>query len=581
MAPSTFRGTAVAKKIVAVVLAIMAIATVVGLIYFWPASKTVALDETMKKSMGLDDQLVYAKVIDEGATECTNSLFGMPLTIRPEYPPLPEGMSYTDLPKGQCPAVTARIIKGEGRGHFVIFNNHVIGNTVSLKPGQTVRLAMDQSEGHVRFVFEDMDRRVPLAVWLGVTALLVLLVGSWKGLRALVGVIVTLAVVVLWILPSIMSGHPAITVAVVGAAAALFLVMFFVHGFSWKTAGALLATLVSVLGAVAMSEFAVRTTHITGMAEDQNVTMQMYMHQLPVVGLLIAGFIIGTIGVLNDVTISQAATVFELVEMDPKASPARIFDSAMRVGRDHIASMLYTLVLAYTGSVLPLLLFIQQSSRGMWEVINGETIAVEIIRSLVGVIALTFCFPLTTAISIWLANVGKGNQPKPHKRAGRKARKAAADAAAETPAEVSAEVGADVPETEAVDAVVDGAAARARTERSTSAEVFNTGENPRYAAEDVEEVEAEIVEPSRPARETETARRATRISPSYVDSRLLRAPQDGYQPRRSRDDYSAPSSAPSTGDSTYTGRRRATENPYWTPGSTNSDEDGAGRHARD
>lgn len=549
MAPKIFRGTAVAHKVVAILLALMAVATVVGIVYFWPSSRTISMDETMKSSMGYDDELVYAEIVDEGATSCNNSLFGSPLTIRPEYPPETKGLSLKELPEGQCPAVTARIVKGEGQGYFVIFNNRVVGNSVALTKGDKVRLAMDNSGESTRFVFEDMDRRVPLAVWIGVTALLVVLVGSWKGLRAIVGVVITLAVVVLWILPGIMSGYPAMTVAVIGAAAALFLVMFFVHGFSWKTASALLATLISILGAVAISKFAVTTTHITGMAEEQNVTIQMYMQQLPVVGLLIAGFIIGTIGVLNDVTISQAATVFELVEMDPKASPARVFDAAMRVGRDHISSMLYTLVLAYTGSVLPLLLFIQQSNRGMWEVLNGETIAVEILRSLVGVIALTFCFPLTNAIAIWLAKPGRGLR---------------------------------VSNTKRVQAHADKQAAKVAQKAGSEAPTQALPPRRQEPDEEIEEVEAEIVEtpppspqPPMPPRSHE-GRRARRISPSYVDSRLLKSPESDYKPRRSKD-----VEAPSSGSSdSYTGRRRAATEPSWESKDTDGKGENESRHSK-
>lgn len=216
------------------------------------------------------------------------------------------------------------IRSGKNASQFVVLNNRVVGNSIMVKKGDAIRMAQEDTDGKTRYVFEDMDRRVPLALWLGVTVLCVVLAGAWKGLRAVIGVVVTLSVVVLWILPAILSGRPVIITAVVGSALALFLVMFFVHGFSWKTASALLGTLISLLIAVAMSQLAVQTTHITGMSEEQNVTMQMYMGQLPVVGLVIAGFIIGTIGVLNDVTISQAATVYELAEIDPRASARRI-----------------------------------------------------------------------------------------------------------------------------------------------------------------------------------------------------------------------------------------------------------------
>ena len=397
------RLTTAAEKTVTIALVIFGLAALIGMILMWPSGKSVTVDETLKQSIGMNDSLVYGKALEEGQTACDNVLFGRPMNVQPHFP---EGSSFTPTDgakKGQCPGIVVEIRTGENASQFVVLNNRVVGDSVMVKPGDHIRMAQDKSAGNTRYVFEDMDRRTSLAIWLGVTVLIVLLAGSWKGLRAVIGVIVTLAVVVLWMLPSILSGHPVIPVAVCGSCLVLFLVMFFVHGFSWKTASALLGTLISLLGAVTMSQLAVQTAHITGMSEGQNVTMQMYMGQLPVVGLVIAGFIIGTIGVLNDVTISQAATVYELAKMDPTASASRVFSGAMRVGRDHISSMLYTLVLTYTGSVLPLLLLIQQSSRGMWEVLNGEVIAVEILRSVVGAITLALSFPLTNAIATWLA----------------------------------------------------------------------------------------------------------------------------------------------------------------------------------
>lgn len=397
------RLTTTAEKTVTIALVIFGLATLIGMILMWPSDKSVTVDDTLKQSIGMNDSLVYGKAIEEGQTSCDNVLFGRPMNVQPHFPEGSSSTSKGGTVKGQCPAVVIEIHTGENASQYVVLNNRVVGDSVMVKPGDHIRMAQDKSAGNTRYVFEDMDRRTSLAIWLGVTVLIVLLAGSWKGLRAVIGVVVTLAVVVLWMLPSILSGHPVILVAVCGSSLALFLVMFFVHGFSWKTASALLGTLISLLAAVTMSQLAVQTTHITGMSEEQNVTMQMYMGQLPVVGLVIAGFIIGTIGVLNDVTISQAATVYELAEMDPDASASRVFSGAMRVGRDHISSMLYTLVLAYTGSVLPLLLLIQQSSRGMWEVLNGEVIAVEILRSVVGAITLALSFPLTNAIATWLA----------------------------------------------------------------------------------------------------------------------------------------------------------------------------------
>lgn len=313
-----------AEKTVASILVLFGIATLIGVVLLWPSGTSMAVDSTLKQSMGMNDNLVYGKVLEEGYMDCNSTLFGHPMDAQLHFPEGSLSTAARGNVKGQCPAVVVDIRSGKNASQFVVLNNRVVGNSIMVKKGDAIRMAQEDTDGKTRYVFEDMDRRVPLALWLGVTVLCVVLAGAWKGLRAVIGVVVTLSVVVLWILPAILSGRPVIITAVVGSALALFLVMFFVHGFSWKTASALLGTLISLLIAVAMSQLAVQTTHITGMSEEQNVTMQMYMGQLPVVGLVIAGFIIGTIGVLNDVTISQAATVYELAEIDPRASARRI-----------------------------------------------------------------------------------------------------------------------------------------------------------------------------------------------------------------------------------------------------------------
>jgi len=123
-------------------------------------------------------------------------------------------------------------------------------------------------------------------------------------------------------------------------------------------------------------------------------------------GLLLAGFIIGSLGVLNDVTITQASSAFELASLDPRASRREIFASAMRVGRDHIASTVYTLVLAYAGGALPLLLLFSVAGRSISDVVTGDAVAVEIVRACVGGIALALSVPLTTAIAAVLSRAG-------------------------------------------------------------------------------------------------------------------------------------------------------------------------------
>jgi uncharacterized membrane protein len=195
-------------------------------------------------------------------------------------------------------------------------------------------------------------------------------------------------------------------VALVASAAILYVVIYLAHGVSLRTSAALLGTLTSLLLAALLSWAAIGLTHLTGLSEDQNSQVAAYMGQVSITGLLLAGFIIGSLGVLNDVTVTQASTVFELANLGGAMSRSSVFLGAMRVGRDHIASTVYTLVLAYAGSSLPLLLLFSVANRSLGDVLTSESVAIEIVRSAVGGIALALSVPLTTAIAAVLATPG-------------------------------------------------------------------------------------------------------------------------------------------------------------------------------
>jgi uncharacterized membrane protein len=196
-------------------------------------------------------------------------------------------------------------------------------------------------------------------------------------------------------------GAAAIPVALVASAIILYAVIYLAHGVSLRTSAALLGTLTSLLLAAGLSWAAIEFTHLTGLSEEENNAVVTYLGNVSITGLLLAGFIIGSLGVLNDVTVTQASTAFELAEHS--SSRRAIFVGAMRVGRDHIASTVYTLVLAYAGSALPLLLLFSVANRSLGDVLTTESVAIEIARSAVGGIALALSVPLTTAIAAVLA----------------------------------------------------------------------------------------------------------------------------------------------------------------------------------
>jgi uncharacterized membrane protein len=195
-------------------------------------------------------------------------------------------------------------------------------------------------------------------------------------------------------------------VALVASAAILYVVIYLAHGVSLRTSAALLGTLTSLLLAGLLSWAAIGVAHLTGLSQDQNADVAAYLGNVSITGLLLAGFIIGSLGVLNDVTVTQASAVFELANVGEGTSRRAVFLGAMRVGRDHIASTVYTLVLAYAGSSLPLLLLFSVANRSLGDVLTGESVAIEIVRSAVGGIALALSVPLTTAIAAVLATPG-------------------------------------------------------------------------------------------------------------------------------------------------------------------------------
>jgi uncharacterized membrane protein len=189
--------------------------------------------------------------------------------------------------------------------------------------------------------------------------------------------------------------------ALVASAAILYAVIYLAHGVSLRTSAALLGTLTAMLLAAGLSWAAIGVAQLTGLSDEQNSQVAAYLGNVSISGLLLAGFIIGSLGVLNDVTVTQASTVFELAHLG--GSRRAIFLGAIRVGRDHIASTVYTLVLAYAGSSLPLLLLFSVANRALGDVLISESVAIEIARSAVGGIALALSVPLTTAIATTLA----------------------------------------------------------------------------------------------------------------------------------------------------------------------------------
>jgi len=255
-------------------------------------------------------------------------------------------------------------------------------------------------EGNDLFFITDFVRRGSLLILFALFVFLSILIGGVWGLASLVGMGISFAVILLYILPQIINGANPIMVAIVGSMFIIPVTFYLSHGFSKKTHVAVVGTLVALFITGMLALYFVTLTHLTGYSSEE---ASFLSYQQPglinMQGLLLAGIIIGTLGILDDITISQASIVSELVLANNKMSQYEIFTRAMRVGRDHISSLINTLFLVYTGASLPLLLLFYGNNASFYDLINIELIADEVVRTLVGSMGLILAVPITTLLA--------------------------------------------------------------------------------------------------------------------------------------------------------------------------------------
>jgi uncharacterized membrane protein len=250
----------------------------------------------------------------------------------------------------------------------------------------------------------DFQRGIAL-IWLTFAfAALVFLLGGRVGAVSLVGAAAGLVLVATFIAPAIVQGASPFVVALVGAFAAMFLAIVPLYGLGAKSLAALLGTAVSLLAIAGLAVVAVHAAHITGTGTEEATLVQgLGGGRLSLQGLVIAGIMIGALGVLNDVTVSQASTVLALRAASPQRSAPELYHSAMEVGRDHLGATVNTLVFAYAGASLPLLLIFNSQGVSFSDAVVRETVATEIVAAFVGSIGLVAAVPLTTIVAAFLA----------------------------------------------------------------------------------------------------------------------------------------------------------------------------------
>jgi uncharacterized membrane protein len=232
--------------------------------------------------------------------------------------------------------------------------------------------------------------------------LAVLAFGRWRGLSALLGLSLSFAIILGFVIPAILDGKPPLAVAIVGSAAIVLSVLYLTHGLGRTTTVAVAGTLVSLVLTGLLAVVAVDALKLTGAVDDSAIALGQ-LQGVDLRGLLLAGILIGSLGVLDDVTVTQAATVQELATANPDAGVGQLYRAATRVGRSHIASVINTIVLAYAGASLPLLVLVVSLDDPLGEILTDQLVATELVRSAVGTIGLIAAVPITTAAAAIVA----------------------------------------------------------------------------------------------------------------------------------------------------------------------------------
>lgn len=306
-----------------------------------------------------------------------------------------------------CAALTVRLAGGPAAGQSIVTLVSVVRGVAPFSTGDAVLLTLDgdpTDPGSYQIV--DFQRDVPLLVLALLFAAAVVALGRWRGLAALGSLVLTGVVLAGFVLPAILAGRDPLLVAVVGCAAIMFCALYLTHGFSARTSTAVLGTLGSLVLIGVLGVAFAAAARLTGADEDTAALANTLGAAVDGRGLVLAGLMIGALGALDDVTVTQSSAVWELRAANPSMRATALFAAAMRIGRDHVASAVNTLVLAYTGAALPLLLLFSVNRRGLADTLTSQVIATEIVRTLVGSIGLVAAVPLTTGLAVVVVTRG-------------------------------------------------------------------------------------------------------------------------------------------------------------------------------
>jgi uncharacterized membrane protein len=359
---------AVRRTVVAILLPLI-LATLAGLVLLWPDRDPPRIQGAQRADATVLDIRDCAPAVDiEAAETCLEA------TVRIDSGP-DEGVD-----------VVIPVPFGEGAPVFAAGDAVVVGAA----EGQPIES---------RYELIDVQRAWPLLALAITFALAVVALSRWRGLAALASLTLSVVILIVFVVPALLNGEPPLAVAVVGASAIMIGTLYLSHGISLRTSVALLGTLISLSLTGLLGLMFTTVGRFTGLAGESERYLATMGESIDLRGLLLAGLVIGALGVLDDVTVTQTAAVWELADADPAASRRTLFSAGLRIGREHVSAAVNTLVLAYAGASLTLLMLFAVSGQGVLDTVTTELVAQEVVRALVGGLGIIAAVPVTTVIA--------------------------------------------------------------------------------------------------------------------------------------------------------------------------------------
>jgi uncharacterized membrane protein len=393
--PDELRRHQRALRILIVVLIPLAIWTLVGLVAFWPGdiSRHVDADVAGYNVPGITYPTARITGIKEISCE---GLSG----------------STPGVTNARCADLTSQLLEGDDKGKAVTVPVTAAIYSSGIKVGQAIKLVRVPPAGDqpAQYQFSDFKRSTPLLVVGLIFAAVVIVVARWRGFAALLGLGFAGFILVTFMFPALIAGSNPIMVGLIGSSAIMFVTLYAAHGFSARTTTALVGTLFGLILIALLGYVATKWSHLTGLAAEDDYVLAAAAPDLQLTSVVICGMIVAGLGILNDVTITQASAVWELA--DQGATQKHLFSRAMRIGRDHIASTVYTIAFATAGASLGVFLLIKINNLPLLDMLQTERFAAEVLSILVGSIGLVLAVPLTTAVGVAVVRAsGTGRRP--------------------------------------------------------------------------------------------------------------------------------------------------------------------------